>query len=126
MILIRHRFTGQVLHSLPGWSPLYPLDLHGQDLSNVVLNCAELSYANLESACLRGAKLREACLQGANLKGADLSYTDLLGATLVEANCEGTLFYLCQMPKDAGAFSDATVTPETDIDMPPRPRFRWR
>jgi hypothetical protein len=41
-------------------------------------------------------------------------------------DCDGTKFYPCQMPKQAGKFWGAKITKTTDLDMPPPAKFQWR
>ena len=65
---IKHRVTGEILHTHNGRSLLM----------------ANLRGANMHSADLRNADLRNADLSGADLSGADLSGADLSGAGLID------------------------------------------
>ena len=80
---IKHRFTGEVLHTSQG------ANLQGADLRYAYLDGADLQGANLYGAYLRGANLGCADLQGANLMGADLMGANLRSANLRSANLQG-------------------------------------
>jgi uncharacterized protein YjbI with pentapeptide repeats len=91
MIEIKHKDTGEVLHtvdadSLSGanlrYADLRYANLSGANLSYANLRYANLSYANLSYANLRSAKLRGANLSYANLRSADLRDADLIVADL--------------------------------------------
>ncbi len=71
------------------------VDLHGANLTRVILRGANLSDANLIGADLSGtdlrhANLRGACLYGANLSWAELGWADLGGVLLRYTNLRGT------------------------------------
>ena len=83
MIEIKHRYTGNVIHSVSA-DTLRGADLGGADLGGADLRGADLSGANLSGADLRGADLRAASLRGANLSGAYLSGADLSYIPVVE------------------------------------------
>ena len=81
-ILIRNRFTGEVIHEevdVYGTNNLFAANLEG-----VSLKQADLRGQNLENAKLWGADLTEADLTGANLTGTSLSEASLMGAILTE------------------------------------------
>lgn len=71
-------------------------DLHGRDLSGVLLNGADLHRSDLHNAMLDhaeldGADLHRADLHRADLRGADLEYADLHEADLHGADLSGAL-----------------------------------
>jgi hypothetical protein len=77
---IKHRYTGDVLHTVG--ADLSGANLIGADLSGANLSGANLSGANLSGADLIGADLSGADLIDADLRGANLSGADLIGADL--------------------------------------------
>lgn len=73
----------------PEWIP----DLTGQDLSEVSLSDADLSFAILVGVCLRkadcaGTRFCGADMRNANLEGAVLNRASLRGAVLNGANLQ--------------------------------------
>ena len=59
-----------------------------RNMSDMVLEGANLGGANLDGSDLKGTNLKGANLEGANLKGANLFGADLERANLIEANLE--------------------------------------
>jgi uncharacterized protein YjbI with pentapeptide repeats len=57
-----------------------PVDFSSADLSDAVLNHAELTNPRFDNAILRGAKLRQILVAGGSFRGADLSQADLTWA----------------------------------------------
>jgi hypothetical protein len=91
---IKHRYTGDVLHTVG--ADLIGADLSGANLSGANLIDADLRGANLSGANLSGADLIDANLigadlSGANLSGADLRGADLRGANLIDADLIGEI-----------------------------------
>ena len=90
MIEIKHRTTGEVLHTVNADSligaDLTDAKLTGADLYGVNLTGAKLTGAKLTGANLYGVYLSGANLTGANLTGADLTDADLIGADLSGAD----------------------------------------
>jgi uncharacterized protein YjbI with pentapeptide repeats len=82
------------------------LDLSGADLSYISLRSAKLAGVNLVGANLIGSYLTYADLSGANLAGADLRGTFSLCAKWSGANLAGTIFI--------GTFLDGVLT---DVDL---------
>ena len=91
-------------------------DFQGLDLSNVVLERANLEGANFKKANLAGAILKQANLRGANFSEADITETEFQDANLENANLTNSpgfnLLQLaranladCQLPKDQQKFS---------------------
>jgi pentapeptide repeat protein len=68
------------------------LDLTNTDLSDLVLNNAQLQRANFTNAELRRAQLFDA-----HLEGADFRRADLRGAALAGARCAGANFELAHL-----------------------------
>lgn len=109
MIEIRHKRTGEVLHSVEAdtliGAILTNTDLTNADLRDVYLNGvhmsgANLSNADLSSAHMSGADLTNADLSGANLSSTFLSHvnlngTDLNGTDLSYAKLTDTIFINC-------------------------------
>ena len=80
MIDIKHRFTGEVLHTSQGATEganLMGANLYGAYLRGANLGCADLQGANLMGADLMGANLRSANLRSANLRSANLQGASL-------------------------------------------------
>lgn len=80
MIEIKHKLTGEVLHTVDADS------LVGADLSGLDLSDADLSHANLRYADLSHANLHNANLSDADLYRANLSYANLFKAALYYNN----------------------------------------
>ena len=73
------------------WRDLNPrveIDLRDADLSDQVLEKANLSYAHLDAANLSNARLRRANLTFAELRNANLSLADLSRANLAHSHLE--------------------------------------
>lgn len=83
MTEIKHRFSQDVLLSVPGDS-LVEANLAGTDLA-----VADFAGLDLARANLQGASLAVADFTGANLSGTDLRDADLTGAVLIGANLSG-------------------------------------
>ena len=95
MVEIKHRFTDDVLHTVPADSlvganlagaSLLVANFAGLDLHRANLQGAGLAVADFSGANLSGCNLRDADLTGAVLIGANLSGADLRGATLTSAD----------------------------------------
>ena len=86
MVEIRHKVTGEVLHTVSAESlqaaNLRATDLREADLREADLRRAGLVKANLTRADLQRGKLRRARLGGADLTSAQLPHADLRGADL--------------------------------------------
>ncbi len=65
-------------------------NLAGVDLSKMVLDNADLSYANLMQAALNNSSLKTADMRYALFNGADLNYANLEGANLCGAEFHAT------------------------------------
>jgi uncharacterized protein YjbI with pentapeptide repeats len=84
VVAIRHRQTGEILHTFPG-DTLEGADLSSARLVGADLRGANLHHANLSFASLQDADLREADLAHARLINTSLWDADLRGANLVGA-----------------------------------------
>jgi hypothetical protein len=114
-IEVRHRDTGEVVHSLPAstlaGSDLSRLDLRGANLRGASLKGArlegaDLRTARLEYADLEGCDLRRARMAGASLRCAFLRGANLAGADLQRQNRDDTHDALLSGADLAGAFHD--------------------
>jgi hypothetical protein len=95
-ILIAHRRTGVVLHTLNckslAGAALGDAALSGADLHHAALRGASFLRADLHLADLNGADLRETDLRGANCRGADLRGADLREARLYKTDLRQALY----------------------------------
>ncbi len=89
IIIVRHRYTLEILGEYSDADALASAARKGADLKGANLEGANLRGADLEGANLEGANLEGANLRGADLKGANLRGADLEGANLEGANLEG-------------------------------------
>jgi glutathione S-transferase len=88
--LIAADLHGRVLHGIDlSESLLNDANLQKADLRGADLSWADLSGANLQQADLRGAILIRADLSGANLRRANLLKADLSLASIAGANLDG-------------------------------------
>jgi len=72
-----------------GHAYMHNLNLAGQDLTGTILTGADLTNADLTDVDLSGKDLTGTNLSGVNLSGKDLDGTILVGANLVNANLTG-------------------------------------
>ncbi len=117
MIKIRHKITGDVLHTVDA-----------DTLAGANLSGADLSGANLRGANLRGADLRGANLRGADLRGADLSGSNLdfsvwplwcgsFGARLDISQVRDLLYHICRLTCDDPAFAQIVNAIRDDANL---------
>jgi uncharacterized protein YjbI with pentapeptide repeats len=100
-----------LLNTAPDAAPSFgETDLHGRDLSGLVLNGFSLKSANLRGANLSQTELIDADLSGTVLVGADLSGANLSGAKLANAKLDNATLASTTCPD--GTISSAQQ-PET-------------
>ena len=95
-VLIAHRQTGAVLHTVASGTlngaQLGAAALSGAALRGVSLRGADLLKADLHLADLAGADLRGADLRAVNFRGADLRGADLREARLSQADLHFSIY----------------------------------
>lgn len=84
------------------------LNLNGADLSQVLLENANLPGINLSGANLSGANLSGANLSGTDLSGADLSEANLSHADLNHANVSKAILSSAKLREDNLTYTDLT------------------
>jgi hypothetical protein len=84
------------------------------DLSNLILNDADLQWANLSNANLLGTKLKGASLFHADLTGADMRYCDVSGTDFREAILQNVDGYPLNVDKRT-KFWDAKIDSNSEL-----------